>query len=466
MMASALSPSALSIIFCLWPGTNIQDRFKSIVCFPSLVSLPDAKANVYHWIFIAQSIALTNFLENKRTNMKMSTLKLLVPIVAITVQSNSASTIIPPFLNDLRIPMAAIGSLISLAPVLALTSRLPVGMAYQRNRARLLISIAVVAMGITNYLYSFAEDVLVFAIIHALNGLAYGAVTTLYMAFYVDSLAPDENRNHAMGYYVGTLALGYSTGNFFGGLMADHFGYGPTFQVAALLSLVSVALLWCFHGSDGRRSGFTKEKPKAKLTVRDSLKALVEPELATVVIVALFLNLLHQMSGVFISLYGLAVGMTLTQIGVVRAAYAGCNAVTRPISGHVVNKFGHRGLSYAGIPLQSAILMLIPLFTGFGPILAIYVLSGLMRAIVIVANAVGLVQDVDENKVQRGLASGIYNAAGDLGNILGPSIGGLIAQATSISGVFVIGSLGSTMLFLLVIWLVRSAHRRAAFRSV
>ena len=97
--------------------------------------------------------------------MKMSTLKLLVPIVAITLQSNSASTIIPPFLNDLRIPMAAIGSLISLAPVLALTSRLPVGMAYQRNRARLLISIAVVAMGITNYLYSFAEDVLVFAII-------------------------------------------------------------------------------------------------------------------------------------------------------------------------------------------------------------------------------------------------------------------------------------------------------------
>mgnify|MGYP003694116785 CR=1 FL=1 len=63
--------------------------------------------------------------------------------------------------------------------------------------------------------------------------------------------------------------------------------------------------------------------------------------------------------------------------------------------------------------------MLIPLFTGFGPILAIYVLSGLMRAIVIVANAVGLVQDVDENKVQRGLASGIYNAAGDFGQYSG-----------------------------------------------
>lgn len=411
-------------------------------------------------ICIAESVAVMNFLENKKTNMKMSTLKLLVPIVAITVQSNSASTIIPPFLQDLRIPMAAMGTLISLGPVLALTSRLPVGMVYQRSRARSLISIGVLAMGITNYFYGFVQDTLMFAIVHALNGFAYGAVTTLYMAFYVESLAPDENRNHAMGYYVGTLALGYSTGNFFGGLLADHLGYRPTFQVAALLSLVPVALLWFLHGPSGQKSPPANEKPKAKLTLKNSLKALLEPELATVVVVALFLNLLHQMSGVFISLYGLAVGMTLTQIGVVRAAYAGCNAVTRPISGHVVNKFGYRGLSYAGIPLQSAILMLIPLFTGFGPILAVYVLSGLMRAIVIVANAVGLVQDVDENKVQRGLASGIYNAAGDLGNILGPSSGGLIAQATSISGVFVIGSLGSTILFLLVIWVVTFTHRR------
>src|SRR5262249_5392964 len=87
---------------------------------------------------------------------------------------------------------------------------------------------------------------------------------------------------------------------------------GPTFQVAALLSLVPVALLWSLHGPSGQKSRPANEKPKAKLTLKDSFKALLEPELATVVVVALFLNLLHQMSGVFISLYGLAVGMTLT----------------------------------------------------------------------------------------------------------------------------------------------------------
>jgi predicted MFS family arabinose efflux permease len=391
--------------------------------------------------------------------MKLSTFKLLVPMVAVTIQSNSSSTLIPPYLDYMHIPVALIGTLISLGPVFALTSRLPVGLAYTQGRARILVSTAIAAMGVTNFLYSLATDPVTFAIVQSLNGFTYGAATTLYMAFYVDSLAPDENRNHAMGYYVGSLAIGYSTGNFFGGLVADHWGYALTFQLAALLSLVAIGLLWLLHGPGVAGESKMKAKEGAKLTTRESLKALLEPELATVVIVALFLNLLHQMSGVFISLYGLAVGMSLTQIGIIRAAYAGCNAVTRPISGHVVNRIGHRGLSYFGVPLQSAILMLVPLFTGFGPVLFVYVASGLLRAVVIVANAVGLVQDVPETRVRRGLASGVYNAAGDLGNILGPSIGGLIAHATGIASVFVIGSLGSAALFFVGMWLVRRLEK-------
>ena len=209
-----------------------------------------------------------------------------------------------------------------------------------------------------------------------------------------------------------------------------------------------------------------KPKKLANLRCENRRRALLEPELATVVLVALFLNLLHQMGGVFISLYGLAVGMSLTQIGIIRAAYAGCNAVTRPISGHVVNKFGHKGLSYFGLPLQSLILMLVPLFTSFGAIIVVYVASGFMRAIVIVANAVGLVQDVPETKVRRGLASGVYNAAGDVGNILGPSIGGFIAHATGIASVFVVGSLGSTALFLIGVLLVKRLSSSVESKSL
>src|SRR5690242_16664893 len=127
--------------------------------------------------------------------MKLSTVKLLMPMVAISIQANSATTVIPPYLDHMNIPVALIGTLISLGPVPALLSRLPVGMAYRHHRARIIVSAAMIAMGLSNYLYSFVTGPVTFAVVQGANGLAYGAVTTLYMAFYVDSLAPDENRN-------------------------------------------------------------------------------------------------------------------------------------------------------------------------------------------------------------------------------------------------------------------------------
>jgi len=57
--------------------------------------------------------------------MNLNTLKLLLPVVAVTIQNNSASTLIPPFLQDLTMPMVAIGTLISLNPIFALCRDCP-----------------------------------------------------------------------------------------------------------------------------------------------------------------------------------------------------------------------------------------------------------------------------------------------------------------------------------------------------
>src|ERR1051325_2785412 len=107
--------------------------------------------------------------------MKLSTVKLLMPMVAVSIQANSATTVIPPYLDHMQIPVALIGTLISLGPVLALLSRLPVGMAYSHHRARLVVSAAMIAMGVTNYLYSFATGPLTFAVVQGINGFASGA---------------------------------------------------------------------------------------------------------------------------------------------------------------------------------------------------------------------------------------------------------------------------------------------------
>jgi predicted MFS family arabinose efflux permease len=383
--------------------------------------------------------------------MKARTLKLLFPVIAITVQNNVAWLILSPYLQHLQFPVATIGSLIALSPVFSLASRLPSGVFYKQERARVLITIGMVTTGLCNFLYSAASNSLIFALVHGVNGFAYGAVTTLYMAFYVDSLPVGENRSHAMGYYVGSLAVGYSTGNFLSGYLADLFGYSVTFYIAALLSLVSIPFIWFLGGAGTREtvqeSGTSSIKPR----FGDFLAAVLDPKMAVVVVVALFLNFLNQVGGVFFPLYGLSVGLTLTQVGVIRALYSLCNAVTRPLSGLVVNRFGHRRLSYGGFAIQSVLMAMVPFFTSFAPLVTLFLTAGFMRAVAIVGNAVGLVQDVDESKIPRGVASGIYNAAGDLGNISGPIAGGLIASIAGVAGLFVGAPLGATVFFLAII---------------
>ena len=391
--------------------------------------------------------------------MKAATLKLCLPVMAITAQQSAASLVIPPFLDDLKYSVSAIGSLISVMPILALTARLPSGLAYRGERALTLIATAILAMTVCVFLYSFAVHPLYFILIHGLFGFAYGAFGTFYLVFYVDALPPDEDRHHAMGYYAGSLAVGYSTGGFIGGYVADRLGYTATFRLASLLGFLCIGLLFTLARSTSIRRASDARTSDTKPTFLQSLKGLLEPKIAAVMVVALFLNVLHQMGSTFLPLYGLVVGLTLAEVGIIKGCYALCNAITRPLSGTVVKRLGHSSLTRAGIPLQAAFVMMVPLFPDLLPILILFVLSGLMRAIALVANTISMVEDVDTSRVSRGVVSGIFNAAGDVGNILGPNAGGLIASFTGIANLFLVGPLLIAIFYFLSLWGCRFAGR-------
>ncbi|HEX9880755.1 MAG TPA: MFS transporter, partial [Candidatus Binatia bacterium] len=128
------------------------------------------------------------------------------------------------------------------------------------------------------------------------------------------------------------------------------------------------------------------------------------------------------------------------------------NAVTRPISGYVVKGFGHKKLSRVALPLQAAMLMAVPFFDHLLPLLLLFIGVGFLRAVVLVANTIGLVEDLDETRVSRGVASGVFHAAGDIGVVLGPSTGGLIASYTGIARLFFVGPLLIVALFSVTIW--------------
>lgn len=382
--------------------------------------------------------------------MKMAVPRLLIPLILMTTQQSVAAVVIPPFLHDLHYSVSAIGFLISLGPIFALIARLPSGMLYRPDRARSLMGGALAAIAACNFAYGFATEPLQFGFVHALNGFALSAATTIHLAFFVEALPPDQNRHHAMGYYAGSLAVGYSTGGFAAGYIADRLGYVATFGVAALLALLAIALLALCPRAISRATQGAARRPGPGF--RQLARSLLHPRMATVIIVGLFLNLLHQMGSAFLPLYGLAVGLSLTQIGVIKGVYALCNAITRPLSGLVAKRLDPQSLLYLPLPLQSVFMMAVPAFDDFAPILAAFVLIGFLRAVAIVSNTIGMVEGAEEARLDRGMASGVFHAASDLGNILGPSAGGLIAAVTGIAYLFFFGPLLFVALFFLSLW--------------
>jgi predicted MFS family arabinose efflux permease len=204
-----------------------------------------------------------------------------------------------------------------------------------------------------------------------------------------------------------------------------------------------------------RQSEVLSAGRKPAVPILTALKGIVDPTVASIIVVALYLNLLHQMGNAFVPLYGLAIGLSLTQVGVIRAFYSLCNAVTRPFSGSLTKSIGYHTLSRFGLPLQSMFIILVPFVESFSPLLVVFLLAGFVRAIVIVANSISMVEDVDMTRVSRGVISALYNAAGDIGNILGPSMGGLIATFTGVAHLFFVGPLLITTSFVVSLWACR-----------
>lgn len=369
---------------------------------------------------------------------RINTLKLYLPIVLMTSQHSTAGTVITPYLDGLAYPVSLIGTLVSLSPVMALAARLPAGFVYRGHRARRLMVAALAVIALCNIAYTLAVQPLAFALIHALNGFAFASATTVYLALFVESLPTGADRNHAMGYYSGCLAIGFSSGSFLAGYVSDLWGYAASFRVAAALALLASVILLGFIRAPATRSDSDRAPARDRagpLHALKSLGVLLNSKMAATVVVALFVNMLHQLGTTFFPLYGLSVGLSMTEIGIVRGLYALCNAVTRPISGLVVQRIGRQRLSYAGIPLESLVMMTVPFFADVRLLGVIFITAGLLRAVVTVANAISLIEDTDET-VSRGVSSGVYHAAGDIGNILGPSIGGMIATFTGIAHLF------------------------------
>jgi MFS family permease len=190
--------------------------------------------------------------------------------------------------------------------------------------------------------------------------------------------------------------------------------------------------------------------------------ALLDPVMIFIVLGAFFLNVYLTQFNTFLPLTLLPLGYSLGQIGLIRTAWSFTNTVGRSFGGPVLKVLGHHRAQHSSLVLQAGMLMLFALPLPLPALLGVTIVAASGRAICYVANAVA-VADIDTRRVSRGVASGVLNAAADLGNIAGPVTGGFIARAAGVHNFWLI----APPLYLLIYFgALVALHRREHVRAV
>jgi MFS family permease len=372
-------------------------------------------------------------------------------VIFLTSSDSIAYILIPPYLQDRGYDYSLIGMLVGVTGVASLGSRFPSGMLYQRDRSRLITSIALVVLGITYFSYPLADSVGLFALAQIVMGFSSGVATTVNMAMFMDTLPAHLNKHRIMAFYASAISCGHMVGSLIGGTAADAMGFTAAFHLASITTIAAVGMLWLdsFEGAPALRVRVHRASPEAE-SLRDRLVKTIgvftEPKMVTISIVAFLLNFLHGIVSTFFPLYGISIGLSLSEVAILKSVHSLTNTIARPVAGWPIGKLGADRASYISLALLAALVMLIPSLSLVSVFAVVLATIGLMRAIVMVANTVALA-DLSEARLSRGAASGFYHSSKDLGSLSSPAICGAAASAIGLASMMVLVPLIATGLF-------------------
>jgi MFS family permease len=390
----------------------------------------------------------------------------LVPLYAasaiLTLGEGSFQLLTPPYMHDRHISAVVIGTAVSAYGLVSLLVRLPAGAVYRSHRAWLLI-----AGGTTLSAFAFAgvtmtADPRALTVLIALDGAGFAVATTANMAALIERRPPGSNAGAIMGWYTGSLGAGYALAGFIGGWLGDRLGPRAAILILALVPLLAGLLLSAYVQLTAP-ARTPADRPEAAGGWWRGFRGL-PPVVWIAFLVTLYINLVSGVVLTFFPIYGLAIGLTLTQVGFLQGIHGAAASAVRFLSGAVFRIVSYArtlslmvvlsGISIAAIAGVDVVVILVVAFAALG----------LTRGLLRVASAALVMDGAGETDAGRGAASGVYLAGLDLGKIVGPLAGGVGAGVLGLRATFLAASIAFPLVYFLLTATVR--RRRGHLHSM
>ena len=360
--------------------------------------------------------------------------------------------LVPINLHDRGLGPSAIGLIVFAFSFTSLLSRGVTGALFRPQRARFLIVGAGLASTLAYLGTPFVSHPAAFGVLMAIDGFGWGMATTVLLAMMMLCTPASISPAVAIGWYIGFQGIAFALATTVGGVLADLVGIQTAMLILATLPVLAATLIGLRLPPVVRDMSTDAATPEARGSAagagaagrRARLRARATGAMARIgllpfavwaaALVAVYLNVMNGLLQSFFPLVGLAVGLSVAQIGTLSSVRSAVSAVARFGAGWLFERVPAHRLHLPLLTMSAATLALIPSAGSYLVNLPLFALNGISRGLLRVTTSAAAMEETPGH--QAGVAAAVMTAGLDLGKMLGPLIGGLVATVVGVETMF------------------------------
>ena len=126
----------------------------------------------------------------------------------------------------------------------------------------------------------------------------------------------------------------------------------------------------------------------------------------------------------FLPVYGLALGMSVLQIGFFFSIQEACSMILKPMGGRLGDRYGHLTVISLGMLLYGLTLPLLTRAPGYGAVMILAAFFGAAQALIFPSTTALIANQVDKQHLGTGM--GLRGSLNNAAKVTGPILGGIL----------------------------------------
>ncbi len=345
---------------------------------------------------------------------------LYVTLLVSEMSWSAAAPLLPSFAERFSLSDSGAGLILSVASMAILLVSIPAGAITRRIGARRLTVMAAVTMTLGNVGTGLASNYGWLLAGRAVFGLGLGMLWVGGTSWLHD--AAGDQRSRALSMTSAVIGVGSLIGPAFAGVVGEHLGLGVPFLVLAVANVAVVLALLLESSGTAGASG------EAEPALRDMVRAAGGDDMIRgSVLLMLMGSLLWLTSYLLVPLRLDAAGWSAADIGVAFSISSLIYAGVSWVVARRAERWATLGVAAAATGGLAASLLVVVVSASVGATVTFLMLAGIATAVMIALTfPLGV---AGSRHVSVALIGGLLNVAWAISGLVGPTLGGIAAEA-------------------------------------